>query len=44
MHIVDQEALSGMGSVSLPWVGNIKLKCKDCKEECMRCNFNMEES
>ena len=44
MHIVDQEALSGMGSVSLPWVGNIKLKCKDCKEECMRFNFNMEES
>ena len=38
MHIVDQEALSGMGSVSLPWVG------KDCKEECMRFNFNMEES
>ena len=44
MHIVDQEALSGMGSVSLPWVGNIKLKCKDCKEECMCFNFNMEES
>ena len=44
MHIVDQEALSGMGSVSLPWVGNIKLKCKDCKEECMRFNFNIEES
>ena len=34
----------GMGSVSLPWVGNTKLKCKDCKEECMRFNFNMEES
>ena len=23
---------------------NIKLKCKDCKEEWMRFNFNIEES
>ena len=30
--------------VSLAWVGNIKLKCKDCREEYMRFNFNMEES
>ena len=40
----DQKALSGVGSVSLAWVGNIKLKCKDCREEYMRFNFNMEES
>ena len=40
----DQKALSGMGSVSLAWVGNIKLKCKDCREEYMPFNFNMEES